>query len=319
MDHLEVIPLDQLPANRTPADRNPVLIYLARLAPGSRRTQSQALRVIATMAHPGADPLTFPWHALDYQHTSSIRSQLATRYAPATANKMLSALRGVLTECRRLQLMPADQCERARDVAVVRGTRLPKGRALGTTELTALFATCTEPTPATSRDAALLSTLYSGGLRRAEAVALDVADYNVREQSISIRAGKGNKGRIVYLSDSAAVKLGAWLWHCTSGSAVSGITASALFVRIRRGGHITADRLTDQAVRYILLQRCEQAGIAAAAPHDMRRTMISHLLDAGIDISTVQSIAGHSSVSTTQKYDRRGEGRKKRAAQALNL
>ena len=301
-----------------PLDHRPAAVYLARLAVGARRSQLGALR---TMAHlldgPDANPFTLPWHELGYQHTQALRTQLAERYAPATTNRMLAALRGVLTECWRLGLMDAEARARASDVATVRGTTLPRGRALKGGELRALFAVCQrrEGAPAGARDAALLATLYAGGLRRSEAVALDVGDYDASYSAdagaLTVRHGKGHKERVVYLQNGARTAMGDWL-------AIRGQGAGPLFLRLRKGGVLVQARLTDQAVLDILQRRCAEAGVTSCSPHDLRRSMISDLLDAGADISTVQKLAGHSNVTTTQRYDRRGEAVKAKAAGLLH-
>src|SRR5579859_3977767 len=93
-----------------PNDRNhPICVYLSRLAPGSRSTMASALKIIAKMGPDDADTLvTFRWPNLRYRHTVAIRTALAARYKPATANKMIAALRGVLKECQKLGWMSAD-------------------------------------------------------------------------------------------------------------------------------------------------------------------------------------------------------------------
>ena len=83
---------DALPARtHAAADSHAALVYLSRLAPGSRRTMRAALDCIAGLLTKGREgATTLAWEALRYEHTQAIRAVLAERYAPATANKMLA-------------------------------------------------------------------------------------------------------------------------------------------------------------------------------------------------------------------------------------
>lgn len=108
-----------------PRDLHPVLVYLVSLSEGSRRTMHASLENIARFISAGeADALCLAWHELRYQHTTLIRSTVADTYKPAMANKMLSALRGVLKECFRLGYMTAEDYQRARDLSTVKGYSL---------------------------------------------------------------------------------------------------------------------------------------------------------------------------------------------------
>ena len=110
--------------------------------------------------------------------SAALRARLASRLAPATVNKTLSALRGVLREAMRLGLDERRGLRARHRGPRVKGSREPKGRALAAGEVLALFKACDPATPTGARDAALAALLYGGGLRRAEAVAIDLADYN---------------------------------------------------------------------------------------------------------------------------------------------
>jgi site-specific recombinase XerD len=165
-----------------------------------------------------------------------------------------------------------------------------------------------DPTPAGARDAAIIALLYGCGLRRAELVALDFGDYIGGKLRV---IGKGNKERWAYLANGAARAMGDYL-------TVRGDAPGPLFWAGRRGGHLVpGDRLTTQAVFVILRSRAKAAGVAELSPHDMRRTFVGDLLDAGADIATVAALAGHANVTTTARYDRRGERAKEQAAGLL--
>lgn len=300
------------PAAAPPLDQHPAAVYLAQLAKRSRRSQHSALNQVAQLLG-YTDALACPWANLRYQHTAALRAQLAERYAAATANRMLAALRRVLQEAWRLDQMSAEEYRRAADVKVIKSQPLPAGRALSLDEVSALLAACAaDATPAGVRDSALIAVLVATGLRRSEIVALNLADYDPLSGALKVRRGKGNKGRVVYVRGGAAAMLADWL-------TLRGGADGPLFYAAARGGHLTARPLSDSAIPDILSRRATAAGVATFSPHDLRRTNITELLDHGADLATVQRLAGHADPATTARYDRRGEQAKKDAADLLEL
>ena len=299
------------PSAARPADQRPALVYLADKAPRSRRVLRGDLDTIARLLG-GDQAATLPWEQVRFQHTAALRQRLAERYAPATANRMLSALRGVLKAAWQLGQMDAETYHRAAAVASVKGERLPAGRSLTPGELMALLTACGhDQTAAGARDAAIVALLYSCGLRRAELVALDLADYDSAAGTLTVQ-GKGHKERLAHVVSGAAAALADWL-------ALRGETPGPLFWPGRKGGHVYPGRLTAQAVYYIIQARADQAKVPALSPHDFRRTFVGDLLDAGADIATVQALAGHAQVTTTARYDRRPETTRKKAAELLHV
>jgi site-specific recombinase XerD len=200
---------------------------------------------------------------------------------------------------------------RATSFDPVRGSRVPKGRSISQGELRALFGVCDPTRPVGARDAALLGLLYAAGLRRAEVVGLDLDHFDQESGAIVVR-GKGNKERRVYITNGALDAVKAWLGH-------RGDLPGPLLLPVRKGGTIQIRRMTDQAVAERVGHLAHKAGVATFSPHDMRRSFVGDMLDAGADIVVVQQMAGHSSPATTSRYDRRGERAKQRAAGLLHV
>ena len=294
------------------ASTNAALVYLAGLAPSGRRTMAGALRAVAEMLTGQDDLAAVPWGALRFEHVSAVKAKLAEKLAPATVNKYLAALRGVAGAAWGLGQMSADDLAKIRAIRGERGETVRAGRALGMGELRALLAACNDGTDAGSRDAAILALGYGAGLRRAELARLEMADVVANDaEGLTVRVlGKGRKERLVYLDNGGADALNAWL-------AVRGASPGALFLAGRKGGHLVDSGMSAQAIRDIVARRAAQAGLGRVSPHDLRRSFVSDLLDAGVDIATVASMAGHASVTTTARYDRRGERAKQKAAKAL--
>jgi site-specific recombinase XerD len=296
-----------------PGQTNAAQVYVASLAPGSRRTMHQSLAAIAELlVGVPADPYGLPWGQVRFEHVAAVRAQLAARHEFTTANKMLSALRGTLKVAWQLGQMSAEEYQAAVSVKAVSGETLPAGRALDGEELHALLAICQgDATAAGIRDAAIVAVLYGCGLRRAELAALDLDDYDARAGSLRVM-GKRNKRRIAYLAN-AETAFTRWL-------AARGDAHGPLFCHVSvEGVVLPSARLSESGIYKMLQRRATEAGLAHISPHDFRRTFVGDLLDAGVDIATVQQMAGHANITTTARYDRRPDERKKKAASLLKL
>lgn len=284
---------------------HPVAAYLLVLSAGSRYCQRSALRAIAVFL--GGDLASIPWHELTNGHLMAVRAWLAETRAPGTANRYMCALRGVMLAARRQGLISRDAHADAVDVPPIRGTRLPKGRALDDAELDQLTRSALQDSFRSRglRNAAIMALLYGAGLRRAELCALDLASYDVAARTLKVH-GKGNKERLVPLPDFAIEHLTAWIAHRGNQP---GPLVHALQSR-------TTARLQHDSIYGILVDLAERAGVTKFMPHDLRRTFISDLIDRGADLRTVQGLVGHENIQTTASYDRRGF-KARRAAVAL--
>lgn len=228
---------------------------------------------------------------------------------------MLGGLRRVLKEALLLELM--DPQDYARAIAV-KGPKVfsdePRGRSLSREEINALLQVCLDDDNRCrgARDAALMAIVRGAGLRREEAVNVELRDLNLHTGALKVRSGKGGKNRTVYLPDKLLSLVDDWL-------SIRGNQKGAILTHIRKGGRVVVRSLTPRSVWYLLEKRAQEAGVDNFSPHDFRRTFILDLLDNKMDLVTVQQLAGHANPATTSRYDRRGDETKRRAVQALDL
>lgn len=291
---------------------SPISSYLARMSPASRDAMKKALKriVVAVDEELGVD--SFPWHEVRTEHVGWVRAQLqdkvsAGTMAPDTANLSLKGLRGVLKECWRLGYINDDTYQRTVDFPPVRGSRLPTGRHLEPQELREIAEDCSKDGSLGMRDLALFAVLGGGGLRRSEACDLMLSDLSGNQLRVM---GKGGKERTTYLPGWASKAMDKWL-RCR------GKAPGYLICRIDRWSldPIPSEGITPSHVQRLVEKRAGDG----TKPHDLRRTFVGLLLDAGVDISTVAELAGHAQVQTTARYDRRGEDRKKDAIKKIDI
>ncbi|HKN15162.1 MAG TPA: tyrosine-type recombinase/integrase [Candidatus Binatus sp.] len=150
-----------------------------------------------------------------------------------------------------------------------------------------------DSTPASIRDRAIFETLYSSGLRVGELVGLDWRDIDEELGMVMVRAGKGNKDRLVPLGEPALDALKKWKTAMPIAWEHNGPVITNL-----RGG-----RLTTRSVETILQKRIEAAGVSSGVtPHGLRHSFATHMLGNGADLRSIQEMLGHASLATTQRY-----------------
>ncbi len=156
-----------------------------------------------------------------------------------------------------------------------------------------------DDTPQHLRDKAILELLFSSGLRVSELCNLDRDHVNLKRREFMVR-GKGQKDRPVFVSNAAARAIEAYL-------AVRTDTLPALFLNYSRNNIATTSgdyrRLLPRSIQRVVAKYAKLAGITKhVSPHTMRHSFATDLLMNGADIRSVQSMLGHSSISTTQVY-----------------
>ncbi|QHM94692.1 tyrosine-type recombinase/integrase [Kosakonia sacchari] len=277
--------------------------YISGLAPSGRRGITSLLNRSAGILKRGVDAASYPWEQLSFAAVAKVRAALLDDgYAVSSVNMALSALRGIAQTAFNLNCMNAETLARIRAVKRVNGDNQRKGRALSREEVRALVQVAKRHPQRIRccRDAAIVMTLCGAGLRAGELVSLEHRDYD--NGILTVRQGKGRKYRDIHVA--AAVDKAIRAWIKASGVKEAG---DALFNRIQRNGRVASQPLTTTGLTGILEQLQHDAGIERFTPHDMRRTFITRLLEQGVDINTVRQLAGHSDITTTTRYDCRGD------------
>ncbi len=298
----------QLNAQKT----DPVTLYLNSLAATGRRSVRCLLHAAANMLHFEGELESMPWGLLDFQQVTLIRNQLQQQSKSAnTINLTLSALRGVSKVCFSLGLISAEHWLLLQAIKRVRGKRSSTGQSLTGIQIKKLYRTLSQDkTAAGLRDHAVIAYMLATGLRRSEVRDLELSDYHSKTGLLRVKAGKGNQPRTAYLNTESRGIISVWLQ-------VRGKTAGALFNPINKTGTINNKALTSESIYNIIRKRTEAAGISNISPHDLRRTFVTQLLVAGVDLNTTRQLAGHADIQTTARYDLRDEKHQRKALKQL--
>jgi site-specific recombinase XerD len=226
---------------------------------------------------------------LNRQPGMKIRGQQAATLKKNTQNYHLIALRAFLRYLmkREIKSLPPDRIELAK---IAERSLDP----MSTVELDRLLNAPDKTTQIGLRDKALLELFFSTGLRLAELCSLN-RDLDLSKDEFSIR-GKGEKVRVVFLSDSAKDAIREYLKARKD-------LDEPLFVQYSRNGGGRGGRLTPRSIERIVKLCAIKAGISKkVTPHVLRHSFATDLLSNGADIRSVQMMLGHANIATTQIY-----------------
>ena len=167
------------------------------------------------------------------------------------------------------------------------------------------------------RDYAILLTLLTSGLRKAEICNLKVKDLKTyRNQAIIDVIGKGNKFRRIPLNGETLIAVQDYLKATKNGTDSS----CPLFRTLGKHGPYDQAGLTPKAVDCLIKSAARKALIRKRIhPHVMRHTFATTLLDKGVDLKTVQDLMGHSHIRTTERYLHSTDDRKVEAIERLQF
>lgn len=245
------------------------------------------------------DVRAYQRHLVTYRYRRS-RAEGAPK-KPLSSRTRYDALAAVrrffrwLVEVRLLLADPAAALEPGRR------KRFAPANVLTEAEARSLLEAPDTQTPIGLRDRALLELLYSSGLRRAEAAALDLTDVDLTGGTVLVRAGKGGRSRLVPLGENAARVLGLYVEKARP-ELLRRPGVAALFLCAERCGQ-TGNRLSVASIRARIALVAREAGIERrVTPHALRHSLATHLLRAGASLCHVQAILGHARIDTTEAY-----------------
>lgn len=160
------------------------------------------------------------------------------------------------------------------------------------------------------RDTALIALLVGAGLRREEAVSIDLGDLDAHHENVVVH-GKGGAVRTVPLAPGVRRAIRVWL-------EARGDEPGPLITPLTRKLPIEANTSKRMATNTVAQAVARRFG-DDVQPHDLRRTFTGDLLESGADLSTVSKILGHVSPATTAGYDRRGQATRLAAVEKLHV
>lgn len=161
-------------------------------------------------------------------------------------------------------------------------------------DLAAIRKACGNP-----RDLAIIEVLYATGLRVSELCSLNVGDIDFHKREFTV-TGKGNKKRIVYISEHAAYYLNDYLqWRMgREKTEIQGLVETPLFSTLSR----PYARISKRSIETLCKKLGDAAGVSGTHPHRFRRTFATDMLKRGMKLEELAKLMGHSKIETTMIY-----------------
>jgi integrase len=217
--------------------------------------------------------------------------------SPSTINVRLSAVRKLVGEARRNNMIGSEEAASLIDIPNIsqKGTRL--GNWLNREQAKELLAVPDRSTLKGKRDYVILALLVGCALRRNELAELDVETIQQREGRwvLADLEGKGRRIRTVAIPIWVKQAINAWM-------TAAGIEDGRLLRSVSKSGKVNRDTLSDWAVWSVVEQSSKQIGIEHFGAHDLRRTCAKLCRKNGGDLEQIKFLLGHSSIQTTERY-----------------
>lgn len=231
------------------------------------------------------------------------------RYAPSTINLRLAAIRRLAYEASDCGLLSPDLAAGIRRVKGAKRLGVRVGNWLTAEQSKKLLAVHSGKHLRDLRNHAVLAMLLGCGLRRAEFVALQIEDFQLREDRwvLADLIGRGRHMRTIPVPSWVKVAVDAWM-------DAAQLSSGNLFRAIGKTGRIQGYGFTAKVIWSIVREAASCCGVGAIAPHDLRRTCARLCHQAGGELEQIQFLLGHVSIQTTERY----LGCKQRLQNAVN-
>jgi integrase/recombinase XerD len=292
-----------------------IAAYIADLAARrfslSRRSHSEYTLALLSTWLDEAYAVT-DWRAVTESHLRGFlhyaeqdhRSPQGKPISASTRKQWLTAIRGFFAWLHRRGKLLHNPAEAVMLPKLER--RLP--HVLNESEVARLIETPDTATTLGLRDRALLELFYATGLRHGEVCRLNLYDVDLRSRRVIVRAGKGQKDRVVPLTENAGYWLQRYLSEARPDLAAGKLWGGGQRRQPRLVGtspalwlSVTSRRLSYMRTAEIIHDYAAECGLKAT-PHTFRHCFATHLLRHGASIRYIQQLLGHDKLETTERY-----------------